>query len=309
MKNVKSYSSLFAGTNGAVSTEVTPYDTTVRCDFFDDAYGLIDEEVSEKEETIEANKTLIAYLNEKLSKLQRLVKDKRKENNQREAEIQILKARADNETVLSLHEKHALAQWCFCEGYPYTQFIYLYFQCLPYSEIPKAFSDKCNQLTKKLKELTEVDPYSGRETLCRYPAISDGVFPIRAYEVACRRLGWRVDVPIFTWREMYSLDEINKAYLQLPEVKRGRERGAQLVDEYKRKHEHQRKPKTTIDENEQIHQLCNGVFADMPRATATEHNEEIRHRSIAIKSKKVSYSTADRWRKSTIKVNKERTLN
>ena len=286
MKDVKS---LFVGTGGVVSCEVAPTDTKTQCDFFENSYGLIGEEVSEKEETIEANKTLITYLNEKISELQRLVDTKTKENNQLEAEIQILKARADNETVLSSHEKHALAQWCFCDNYQIYWFCNLYFQCLPYDEIPNSFADKFKQLAKKLKELIEVDPYSGRQTLCRYPAIGDGVFPIRAYEVACRRLGWRVDVPVFAWRDRYSLDEINQAYLQLPEVKRGRERGAQLVDEYKRKHE--RSSKQKLEEREDVERIVGAVFTEMPHATEDDKNYAIAKRAH------ISIDQAKRWKR------------
>lgn len=277
------------------------------CDFFDEAFGRNDEKVSEKEGTIEANRVLITHLNEKISELRRLVDTKTKENNQLEAEIQILKAKANNGNALTVHERHALAQWCFLDAYPIDWFCRLFFQTLPHEEVSAVFYGQFERLGKKLRGLVEVDPDSGIKTLFRYREGCEGHFTIKAYEVACKRLGLRVDVPVFTWRDRYSLDEINEAYLRLPEVNQGRERGAQLVDEYKRKHERPCKP--TNDQDRELIDLCNGVLADMPTATITDQNEEIRHRSIAIRPRKIAYSTADRWRKTTIEANKARRLN
>lgn len=274
--------------NTAVLSQKTPpIEQVDRCDYFDDAFGRNDEKVRSKIAEIEANNRLMESLKKQIEELDERIDTAKRKNAQLQAEIQEMKADAGRKSALAVHEKHVFACWCFESRYSLTSFCKLYLRCLPCDELPQAFYGSFRRMMVSLNGYLAED--KNGMTLCGYRGDDLRAFPIDAYRVACRRLGKRVDFPVFTLRERYSLEAIERAYRELPEVALGREREDSRLKLEERKSA--RPKKRRLEEREDVELIVGSVFREMPHATEDEKNYEISKRAH------ISIDQAKRWKK------------
>lgn len=189
------------------------------CSGFFSSYDQNGVEVSEKLAQVEACDLLDSKLQKEIERLNQQREANQKAKNQLLAEIQLLEKKDQN--GMGIHEKHALAQWCFLSHYSIEQFCKLYFGAVPDGELSFVFSRKCRELVGLMRKQVETSG-TGKRTLCLYPENNQGYFPIEAYRVLCQRIGLRVNLPVFSWREKRDLESINAEYYERVS-KRGRE--------------------------------------------------------------------------------------
>ena len=281
---------------------VTPGESyfTFRCGFFSRAFGRDDPDISQKLSDVEAYRVELGVLEEKREKLDQKIMEFSRLRDQLLKDIELAKKGTHS---LTASELLARAHMCFKPSYSIHEFSVLPIDVFPFFEIPMSIYWRCSHIASSLRRLVQVDEENNR-MLCGYAENAESKllplpgarFPVEAFREACKVLQWPDRAPVFTLREEYTIEEIEREYGLLEEVKKGRKKGREAS----------RKSKRTIDEYEDVYQLVNGVLRDMPKATVSDQNEEIRHRSIAIRKAMVSFTTADRWRKSTIKRNRER---
>lgn len=127
------------------------------------------------------------------------------------------------------------------------------------------------------------------EPLDMSQAERDVFFSWEAYRDQCRRLGMNLNVPIFTLRDRLTIDDVRRAYEELPEVQSAKQVGQNAVSVLKKKIE--RPIKQRLEERDDVENIVGSVFREMPHATEDDKNYEISKRAH------ISIDQAKRWKK------------